>query len=135
MALTYLGCVDILGGLNAAGVAITAYRLDGQTLPTLMVDAGDSFPSTGGVVSSTLVRTVLGSASNLDQAIELAQSLAIAGGQAWVALVSSSAADDAVVIEFDGHDLRLQSAAQMISVGEISWPIDGADRCRYDCSE
>ena len=50
------------------------------------------FRSTGGVATSTLVRTVLGSATTLDRAIELAKSLMPAGGQAWAALVSQAAA-------------------------------------------
>ncbi len=114
--LSYLGCVGILGGINAAGVA--DHRLSarqaifgGDASPAIILGAGDSFRSTGGVAASTLVRTVLGSATNLQQAIELAQSLTVAGGQAWVALVTQRrAAGQAVAIEFDGRELRVQSA-------------------------
>ncbi|HEX4142344.1 MAG TPA: SDR family NAD(P)-dependent oxidoreductase [Pirellulales bacterium] len=110
LAVSYLGCVGMLGGLNAAGVAITAYRLDGPT------------SSASGVASSTVVRTVLGSATNLEQAIELTQALALAGGPAWAALISSAGANEAVAIEFDGRELSVQSAPATIAMGDIGLP-------------
>ncbi|HEY1784090.1 MAG TPA: KR domain-containing protein [Pirellulales bacterium] len=131
-AVSYLGCVGILGGLNAAGVSITAHRLDGHSSPAMVLGAGESFSSTGGVAASTVVRTILGSATTLEQAIELARSLAVAGGQAWVALITSADAAEAAAIEFDGRELRVQSAPQMLAVGqlvagsEITVPTDAA---------
>ena len=45
--VSYLGSVGMLGGLNAAGVAITAYRLDGQAAagfwPSITLGSGESF--------------------------------------------------------------------------------------------
>ncbi|HTU26886.1 MAG TPA: SDR family NAD(P)-dependent oxidoreductase, partial [Pirellulales bacterium] len=124
LALSYVGCVGILGGLNSAGVAITAYPSGNSSLKSASLAAGQSFRAVGGVAASTLVRTVLGSATNLEQAVEIARSLAVAGGQPWKALITEAMAAEAIEVEFDGRELSVHSAPAGHALGKIGLPAE-----------
>jgi acyl transferase domain-containing protein/acyl carrier protein len=129
LAVTYIGSVALLGGINAAGLAVTAYPLDGKPA---RATGGLPYAGSGGVTASTVVRTLLGSAATVDQAIELAQSLAVAGGQPWAALVSHATEENSAALEFDGHHSKIQKTQQTIALGQLGLPTSGGTLVSVD---
>ncbi len=104
-AIAPVGTVGLWGGLNSAGVAVTAHPLDVR---------GSSTPGRGRTCSSA-IRAILESATDLESAIQLAGSSR--SSQPWCAFVSHAPSNRVVWLEFNDQQLTVRPVAGLTSEG------------------
>jgi acyl transferase domain-containing protein/acyl carrier protein/NAD(P)-dependent dehydrogenase (short-subunit alcohol dehydrogenase family) len=106
LVVSFVGTVGLAGGVNAAGIAITASPL--HTLRSRKTGAGYSL----------VIRQILESATNLDEAISVAKSNT--GVQPWYACISHGLNDRVASLEFDGERFTVNAAEGRVQSGDLN---------------
>ena len=114
LAVSYVGTVNMLGGLNAAGVAVTIS-------PNVNAGQGQNHST------SSIARLLLERATDLESALTLARSRA--EGKPWTVCVSDANSDRVAVAEFDGQAFRVRSDEARVAVGDV-WADDVSGTAR-----